>query len=249
MTPLEFSNREYFIYFTRMKPKICILSGAGISAESGIQTFRDSDGLWENHRIADVATPEAWQHNPALVQEFYNHRRKQIINCQPNAAHYFLSELEHTFEVQIITQNIDDLHERSGSSNIVHLHGNIRLAKSSGPNPDKKFYPIDGWELRLSDRCDDGFLLRPHVVWFGESVPMMDTAASLVAQAEVFIVIGTSLNVYPAANLALYANNATLKILIDPKAESLHVPSDFYKINETAVNAIPFLSKLLKTYY
>jgi NAD-dependent deacetylase len=228
-----------------MKPNLVVLSGAGMSAESGISTFRDSNGLWENYRIEDVATPEAWRANPDLVTSFYNIRRKQIADAQPNEGHFFLKELEAHYEVNIVTQNIDDLHERAGSSRVTHLHGNIRYAKSSGPNQERKLYPIEGWELNASHVCDDGFRLRPHVVWFGESVPMMEIAAEIVQKADVLIVIGTSLNVYPAAGLSQIAVNAFQKIVVDPNASELTVPSDFIRINETAVRAIQHLKRLL----
>ncbi len=227
------------------KQKLVILTGAGMSAESGISTFRDSNGLWENYAIEDVATPQAWFKDPDLVTQFYNIRRKQVIAAQPNKAHIFLSELENYWDVEIITQNIDDLHERAGSSKILHLHGNIRLAKSSGPQQEAKYYPIKGWELTNIDTCDDGYRLRPHVVWFGESVPLLSEAEKLVEQADVFMVIGTSLNVYPAANLAHYANRARLKIVIDPNATELHLNASFLKINHTAVGAIEQLKDLL----
>ena len=184
-----------------MNKKIVFFSGAGMSAESGISTFRDSGGLWEKYEINEVATPEAWSRNPDLVTDFYNQRRKQIIETSPNAAHNFITSLEDQFDVTVITQNIDDLHERAGSTNILHLHGNIRLAKSSGPNQEKKLYPIDGWKLTKNDLCEDGYRLRPHVVWFGEAVPALEDAIPLIESADVFIVIGTSLQVYPAAGL------------------------------------------------
>lgn len=210
-----------------MKPNLVVFSGAGMSAESGISTFRDSGGLWENYNIEDVATPDAWRRNPELVQNFYNQRRKQIVETKPNEAHFIIKELERKFEVQVITQNIDDLHERAGSINVLHLHGHIRLAKSSGPNPDQKFYPITDWELKLTDVCDNGFPLRPHVVWFGEEVPMLDAAAELISKADYLIVIGTSLNVYPAAGLIHVAKVQAKKILIDPNAGDLNVAHDF----------------------
>lgn len=227
------------------KQHLVILTGAGISAESGISTFRDSNGLWENYRIEEVATPEAWNMDPDLVTAFYNLRRKQILEVAPNACHFFLKELEEFFDVHIITQNIDDLHERAGSTNVLHLHGNIRLAKSSGPRQEQKYYPIAGWELGPTDLCDDGYRLRPHVVWFGESVPMLEPAAELVSKANILIVIGTSLNVYPAAGLAEIAHQAHTKIVVDPKVDSLQVPDDFIQVAETAVAAVPIIRHLL----
>ncbi|MFM7757939.1 MAG: Sir2 family NAD-dependent protein deacetylase, partial [Crocinitomicaceae bacterium] len=149
-----------------MKKKLVVFSGAGMSAESGISTFRDSGGLWEKYKIEEVATPEAWRRNPDLVTDFYNQRRKQILESAPNLAHIQLVKWEEIFETFVITQNIDVLHERAGSHNVLHLHGNIRMAKSSGPNQEKKYYPVNGWELKIGDVCDDGYRLRPHVVWF-----------------------------------------------------------------------------------
>jgi NAD-dependent deacetylase len=229
-----------------MRKKIVFFSGAGMSAESGIRTFRDSGGLWEQYDIHEIATPEAWKRNPDLVTEFYNQRRKQIIETSPNEAHFFIAELEKHFEVSVITQNIDDLHERAGSSTILHLHGNIRQAKSSGPNHDKKLYPIDGWELTQNDLCDNGFRLRPHVVWFGESVPALEDAIPIIEKSDFFIVIGTSLQVYPAAGLIHYAPQTATKILIDPNLDSFAIPANFVEIAKNATAAIPDLKKLLK---
>lgn len=225
--------------------KLVVFSGAGMSAESGISTFRDSNGLWENYSIEEVATPNAWLRNPDLVTAFYNSRRKQILEAEPNEAHFFFAELEKQFDVQIITQNIDDLHERAGSSKVIHLHGNIRLAKSSGPQPEKKYYPITGWELGPNDLCEDGYRLRPHVVWFGENVPLLDVAAEMVSQADILIVIGTSLAVYPAANLVHYARKASQKIVVDPKTDELNLATDFVRIPSNAVKGIETLQQLL----
>lgn len=227
-----------------MKKKIVVLSGAGISAESGISTFRDSNGLWENYRIEEVATPEAWDSNPELVQHFYNQRRKQVIESQPNPAHQFFQELESSYEVVIVTQNIDDLHERSGSKQVIHLHGNIRYSKSSGPNAEAKYYPISGWELSLNDLCDEGYSLRPHVVWFGEAVPEMNRAMDVLVDTDYLIVIGTSLNVYPAAGLIHYVSNSCKKIIIDPKASELKVDSSFTVLAKSAVESVSDLRKI-----
>ncbi|MDG1331558.1 MAG: Sir2 family NAD-dependent protein deacetylase [Crocinitomicaceae bacterium] len=210
---------------------IIVFSGAGMSAESGIETFRDSNGLWENYRIEDVATPQAWAKDPDLVTNFYNERRRTIIQATPNDAHLGVKSLEEIGEVLVITQNIDDLHERAGSSNVLHLHGNIRQAKSSGPNQEKEYYPIDGWKLDHTTICPDGYRLRPHVVWFGEDVPCYEEAAIQLDQADILIVIGTSLQVYPAAGLIQFAAKAQQKFIIDPKADELCVPSDFIKLN------------------
>ena len=192
-----------------------VFTGAGISAESGLGTFRDSGGLWDNYKIEDVATPEAFQKNPGLVLEFYNIRRRQLLGATPNDAHYALNKLQENFNLQIITQNIDDLHERSGSNNVLHLHGKLRQSKST---LDNKLYEIDGSELVLGDLCPNGGQLRPNVVWFGEAVPMMDKAIEIVKNADIFIIVGTSLNVYPAASLIHYTSNSCQKYIVDPNA-------------------------------
>jgi len=228
-----------------MKELIVVLTGAGISAESGISTFRDSNGLWENYAIDDVATPQAWKKDADLVTRFYNERRKQVLSSAPNAAHRYLASLEDRYDVIIVTQNIDDLHERGGSSDVLHLHGNITQSKSSGPNCEKAYYPINGWELTENDLCTDGYRLRPHVVWFGEEVPNLHKAAGLVSRADHLIVVGTSLNVYPAAGLIDYAKRSCRKFVIDPNAATLKVDGSFIKIHSTAVNSI----EQLKTYF
>jgi len=192
-----------------------VFTGAGISAESGLGTFRDSGGLWDNYKIEDVATPEAFQKNPGLVLEFYNIRRRQLLSATPNDAHYALNKLQENFNLQIITQNIDDLHERSGSNNVLHLHGKLMESKSV---MDDIVYKIDGSELVLGDLCPNGGQLRPNVVWFGEAVPMMDKAIEIVKTADIFIIVGTSLNVYPAASLIHYTSNSCQKYIVDPNA-------------------------------
>ena len=226
--------------------KIVVFSGAGMSAESGISTFRNANGLWANHKIEDVATPEAWIKNPEKVQQFYNQRRKQILESSPNEAHFLLKELENLADVTVITQNIDDLHERAGSINVVHLHGNIRQSKSSGPNQEKFYYPIDGWELKMGETCKDGFQLRPHVVWFGESVPNLELAAEIISAANILIVIGTSLQVYPAAGLIHTAPLHCTKFLINPNAANMHVPTDYIVLSATASEGILQCLGLLK---
>jgi len=226
--------------------KIVVLSGAGISAESGIRTFRDSGGLWEEYPVEEVATPQAWKRNPEKVQEFYNLRRKQVMAAEPNAAHRYFAELENRFDVTVITQNIDDLHERAGSTQVVHLHGNIRLAKSSGPDPDRKFYPVESGNISMDDCCDAGYVLRPHVVWFGEEVPELERAAEICKEADILIVVGTSLQVYPAAGLAFVAPQDALKILLDPDCESLQVGPDFFKLPYSAVAGVQALERLLE---
>jgi len=197
-----------------MKKKIVVLTGAGISAESGIKTFRDSDGLWEGYNVMDVATPEGWRKNPALVLDFYNQRRKQLQEVHPNLGHQILAELEDDFEVHIITQNVDDLHERAGSSNVLHLHGELLKVRSS---IDRNY--ILNWttDLNLSDLDLKGNQLRPHIVWFGEDVPALEEALQITEQADIFVVIGTSLQVYPAAGLMEFTSPETPVYYIDPK--------------------------------
>lgn len=217
--------------------KIVVFSGAGMSAESGINTFRDSDGLWENYKIEDVATPEAWLRNPEMVQDFYNQRRKNILDAQPNSAHQIIADLEKSFDVQVITQNIDDLHERAGSQQVLHLHGNIRLAKSSKPNAQYStdFYHIYGWQLDLEkDRCPEGYPLRPHVVWFGEAVPAYEEAVDLIQHADIFIVIGSTLSVYPVAGLIHEISKHCEAYYIDPQANYSRVPEQFQCLKMTA---------------
>ena len=219
-----------------------------MSAESGINTFRDSDGLWEQHRIEDVATPEAWAKNPELVQRFYNARRKAINDAKPNHAHLAIAALEDAFDVHVITQNIDDLHERAGSSQVIHLHGNIRLAKSSNPNPyvKEEYYPIQGDSLDLNtDVCRDGYPLRPHVVWFGENVPAYAEAQNCVEDADIFIVIGTSLQVYPVAGLIHEIPKTCVAYYIDPKAANPSLPVQFNKIAMTATLGLAHLHPIL----
>lgn len=221
--------------------RIVILTGAGISAESGLKTFRDSGGLWENYSIEEVATIEAWYKNPEKVLEFYNMRRKQCLEAKPNPAHYALVELEKHFNTYIITQNIDDLHERAGSTNVLHLHGEIRKAQSSiDPN---LIYDIEGWELNIGEKCELGSQLRPNVVWFGEEVPNMSKAIKLVNNADLFIVIGTSLTVYPAAGLIDYCPPKIKKIIIDPGAKETLKNYNIEIIKEKAGIAVPELVK------
>ena len=210
-----------------------------MSAESGISTFRDSGGLWEQYRIEDVATPEAWQRDPSLVLDFYNQRRKQLLEAQPNAGHLSLVELERAFDVQIITQNVDDLHERAGSTNVLHLHGELRKARSTGPS--KKVFDIEGWQLNPGDRCPQGHQLRPHIVWFGEEVSEMPRAAEIVSTSDVVIIVGTSMNVYPANGLIRYAPRHARVWVIDPNATELHSLSRATVLRERAGDALPRL--------
>lgn len=198
--------------------RIAVLTGAGISAESGISTFRDANGLWENHDIMEVASPEGWRNNPQLVLNFYNQRRRQLKEVQPNAAHYFLKDLEEKYEVTIITQNVDDLHERAGSSKIIHLHGELLKVRSEKNENLVQFWTED---LNLGDLAPDGAQLRPHIVWFGEMVPKMEEAIEVVCNADVLLVIGTSLQVYPAASLLNFLPNGNPIYVIDPNSVSV----------------------------
>lgn len=225
------------------KKKIVVFSGAGMSAESGIKTFRDSGGLWEEYRIEDVATPDAWRRDPALVLNFYNQRRKQVIEALPNKAHHLVAELQNNFDVHVITQNIDDLHERAGSKKVLHLHGEIMKSRSS-KLPDL-VYPIAHWELKLGQLCEKGSQLRPHIVWFGEAVPEMENAIMIAEQADIFITIGTSLNVYPAANLIHVVNQSVPKYLIDPGDFNLDYIKNLTFIKATAVEGMEILIKKL----
>ncbi len=223
--------------------KVVVLTGAGISAESGLKTFRDSDGLWEGYNIEEVATSEAWQRNPELVQNFYNMRRKSVLEAQPNAAHKALVNLEGKYDVTIITQNIDDLHERAGSRKVLHLHGIITRSQSN-INP-KLTYPINGWELKMGEKCELGSQLRAHVVWFGEAVPMIEPAARVCAEADIFILIGTSLAVYPAAGLIDYVPRQTVKYIIDPIIPPTNRLNNVVTITKKASEGVPDLVEQL----
>jgi NAD-dependent deacetylase len=199
-----------------MMKKLVVLTGAGISAESGIPTFRDSNGLWEGFRVEDVASPEGWERDPAVVLDFYNQRRKKALEVKPNRGHEILAELEKDFEVTVVTQNVDDLHERAGSSHVIHLHGSLFESRST--EDEKLVYPIKGWELNLGDLCERGAQLRPNIVWFGEMVPLMDVAIRYAADADIFLIVGTSLVVYPAAGLIRYVDRDVPKFAVDPNA-------------------------------
>ncbi|PLW93166.1 MAG: NAD-dependent protein deacylase [Marinilabiliales bacterium] len=206
------------------KKHICILSGAGMSADSGLRTFRDSNGLWKQYRFEEIASPRAWEATPDLVHEFYNMRRTQLGKVEPNAGHKALACLEDKYEVSIVTQNVDDLHERAGSSNILHLHGELRKARSD-KNPDY-VVDVEYGKLSVDDKCPDGHMLRPHIVWFGESVDAFDDAIEIVSSCDILIIIGTSLQVYPAASLMNYTSPEAEIYYIDPKAEqNLNLPN------------------------
>ena len=209
-------------YVFMSRKKLVVLTGAGISAESGLKTFRDSDGLWEGYDVTQVATPGAWRNDPELVLDFYNSRRRQVLEAQPNTAHYGLAELEKDFDVRIITQNIDDLHERAGSTRVLHLHGEILKMRSE--SDDGLIYEIRD-DMRIGDRASDGAQLRPHIVWFEEPVPMIEEAIAITRAAGIFVVVGTSLVVYPAAGLLQYAPLNAIKFIIDkriPQTSSLY---------------------------
>jgi NAD-dependent deacetylase len=224
--------------------KVVVFTGAGISAESGINTFRDSGGLWENVDINEVATPAGWKKNPARVLDFYNDRRKQVLEAKPNKAHIALAELQKKYEVYVITQNIDNLHERAGSKAVLHLHGEVTKSRSS--LDPALVYEIKGGRLELGEKCGRGSQLRPHIVWFGEEVPNMAKAYELTSGAELFIVIGTSLNVYPAAGLLDYAPAEIPKYLIDPAIEGgADRARNLKVIKEKAGKGVPDLVKML----
>jgi len=211
---------------------LVVLSGAGISAESGIPTFRDAGGLWEGYDVMDVATPEGWHRNPTLVLDFYNQRRKRAMEVVPNRGHEVLAELEKHFKVTIVTQNVDNLHERAGSSHVIHLHGSLFESRSSVD--ESLVYPITGWELKEGERCPKGSQLRPNIVWFGEMVPLIETAASLASRADIFIVVGTSMAVYPAAGLIDFVPLNTPKYVVDPNVPDLHHVPHFIAVPEKA---------------
>jgi NAD-dependent deacetylase len=223
--------------------KLVVFTGAGISKESGISTFRDNDGLWEKYKVEDVATPAAWRKDKEFVLDFYNQRRKQLKKVQPNNAHIKLAQLEEFFDVQIITQNVDDLHERAGSTNVTHLHGELLKSRSSLTSQSNLIYDCEG-DIKIGDKCEYGSQLRPHVVWFGEDVPMMHKAFELVKEADLFLIIGTSLQVYPAADLAYSCPERIAKYIID-----VNIPENtifnLTKIEKSATEGIEDFINLL----
>ncbi len=221
------------------KPRIVVFSGAGVSAESGLRTFRDSDGLWEEYALEEVATPAAWARDPAKVLHFYDRRREQVLRARPNAAHEAIAGLEQHFQVDVVTQNIDDLHERAGSTRVLHLHGEILLARSTAD--PTLITPVNGPSLRLGDRCELGSQLRPHIVWFGEEVPLIPVAAQLIAQADKLLVVGSSLQVYPAAGLVHYANAQCEVVLVDPNEVGMG-RNGVRHIKRTASEGVPQLA-------
>jgi NAD-dependent deacetylase len=225
------------------KKKLVVLSGAGISAESGLKTFRDSDGLWEGYEVTEVATPRAWKKDPRLVLDFYNQRRKNVLDAKPNGAHYGLAELEKDFDVHIITQNIDDLHERSGSTKVMHLHGEIFKMRSE--HDEELIYEIRT-DIKFGDVAEDGKQLRPNIVWFEEPVPMIEHAIDVVRDADIFVVVGTSLVVYPAAGLINYASAAIPKFIIDKRIPYNLSLQNITPIEKTASEGVEELKLILK---
>lgn len=224
--------------------KLVVLSGSGISAESGIKTFRDMGGLWEQYDVTEVASPQAWENNRQLVLDFYNQRRKQLFESKPNSAHFDLAGLEKYFDVNIVTQNVDDLHERAGSSEVLHLHGELKKVRST-VDP-KLIYEMDHWELKDGDKCKKGSQLRPHIVWFGEPVEAIIEAAEIVSQADIFVVIGTSLSVYPAAGLLQYVSSSVPVYIIDPGSPEYQTSPNIHPIKEKASTGMRILrNKLL----
>lgn len=204
------------------KKRLVVLTGAGMSAESGLSTFRGAGGMWNNERVEDVATPEAWYRDPKKVLDFYNHRRKELLKAKPNEGHKLLAALENIFDVSIITQNVDNLHEQAGSSHVLHLHGELMKVRSTGNHEEVYELQEDNMEIHLGDHCPKGFQLRPHIVWFGEAVPEMENAMQIAEQASIFLIIGTSMQVYPAAGLINYVPGNVPIYLIDPNEVSLY---------------------------
>lgn len=227
-----------------MKKKLVVLTGAGISAESGLKTFRDSDGLWEGHNVMDVATPEGWQRNPELVLDFYNKRRKQLQEAKPNLGHEILAKLENDFDVYIVTQNVDNLHEKSGSTKVLHLHGELLKVRST---VDENY--ILDWEtdLNFGDLDEKGNQLRPHIVWFGEEVPALEQAVTIFENADILLIIGTSLQVYPAASLMNFADATIPVFYIDPKPAAIYnLPNDIKVVATTGSKGMEIVQKELK---
>lgn len=239
--------REGFLYLVKKMKKLVVLTGSGISAESGIRTFREMGGLWEDYDVQEVASPQGWENDMDLVLRFYNERRKQLLKAKPNAGHTGLAELEKHFDVEIITQNVDDLHERAGSSKVLHLHGELKKVRST--QDPSLVHELDGWELKRGDTCEKGSQLRPHIVWFGEAVPLIENAVEITRKADAFAVIGTSLLVYPAAGLVDYVPRGVPIYLVDPNEIPVprHREVDFIK--EKASSGLPLLKeKLLKRF-
>jgi NAD-dependent deacetylase len=227
--------------------KIVVLSGSGISAESGLKTFRDAGGLWEGHDVTEVATPQAWEKDRSLVLRFYNERRKQALSAKPNPAHLAVADLEKDFEVTVITQNVDNLHEKAGSSKVMHLHG--ELFKSRSTLDSRLIYDVDGWQLNEGDKCERGSQLRPHIVWFGEMVPMMEVAMQETFTADIFIVVGTSLVVYPAAGLVDFVPDQAPIYVVDPSLPSMRSRAQVTALEEPASTGMPKIAKMIREKY
>lgn len=227
-----------------MQKKLVVLTGAGISAESGIDTFRGAGGLWEGHDVTKVASPEGWAENQSLVLDFYNKRRKAVVEAEPNQAHKILAELERYYDVHIITQNIDDLHERGGSTKVLHLHGEIKKARSTVD--ENLIYEMEGWEIKEGDLCEKGSQLRPHIVWFGEMVPMIEPAARITAEADILLVVGTSLQVYPAAGLIHQVSQDVPIYVVDPSTPEYYGSNQVTAIAKSAVEGMKELFEKLK---
>ncbi len=227
-----------------MKKNLVILSGAGMSQESGLKTFRDMGGLWEQYDVTEVASPEAWANNPELVMRFYNERRKQLFKVKPNAGHFGIADLEEWFDVSIVTQNVDDLHEISGSTNVLHLHGELRKVRSTIDS--NLVYTMKNWELKFGDLCELGSQLRPHIVWFGEAVPAMQDAIPVIQKADILVVIGTSLAVYPAAGLVNYSPPEIPIFVVDPNRPAVHQTNVTYIEKKVGEGIIELKLKLEK---
>jgi NAD-dependent deacetylase len=229
----------------RKNSRIIVFTGAGMSAESGLNTFRDNGGLWENHKVEEVASINAWRKNPLRVLEFYNQRRRQLREASPNKGHLAIASLQTTYpNLQVITQNVDDLHEKAGQKDVLHLHGELQFVKSTGPN--SVAFPLKGTELNLGDLCSDGFQLRPNIVWFGEMVPAIDEAALLVEACDILIVVGTSLTVYPAANLLNFVKEGVEILSIDPEEPSFNAKGMIYHYPSKAAKGLDELAEVLK---
>lgn len=243
---MDFSFQFYIFIQVKLltMKKLVVLSGAGISAESGVRTFREMGGLWEEYDVMEVASPQGWAKDPKLVLEFYNQRRKQLLEVEPNAAHYAFAELEKDFDVHVVTQNVDNLHERGGSTKILHLHGELTKVRST--KDESLVHELDGWELNWGDTCELGSQLRPHIVWFGEAVPAIEEAAMIVSEADILVIVGTSLNVYPAAGLVNYAPREAPIFLIDPN-ETMMAPNKRVEIiKEKATVGVEILKQKLE---
>ena len=223
--------------------KLVVLSGAGMSQESGLKTFREMGGLWEDYNVEDVASIDGWYRNPDLVMDFYNQRRKQLFDAKPNAGHYGIADLEKWFDVTVVTQNVDDLHERAGSSKVIHLHGELQKVRST-IDPDL-IYTLDGWELKIGDKCEKGSQLRPHIVWFGEAVPAFYDAIPIIENADIIVVIGTSMVVYPAAGLVNYAKPDAPVFVVDPNRPDVTRKNVVY-IDEKAGTGVEILKQKLE---